>query len=206
MKTKELIRRLMEADPSGEEECCVGNVDIHFVAKDPAYWDGSLQVLTRNENEKQYYNIIGGKYVRSGYKIQIHTLPISQILDDPEVVIDYSQIGNEALAKRYKDSDEKTRTKYTEIHLDCEWHTFKEWCKQKGAEISGDEMDMANARAFFDKNINPDAPMPKERTQDEIDGKCVHDSYVNKRKLQWNNTINLEFDGMDWHFSFKNDE
>jgi len=31
MKVKELIRRLQEADPSGEIEACVDNIDIHFV-------------------------------------------------------------------------------------------------------------------------------------------------------------------------------
>ena len=32
MKIKDLIAALQEADPSGEIECCVGNVDIWYVA------------------------------------------------------------------------------------------------------------------------------------------------------------------------------
>lgn len=44
MKTKELIKKLMEADPSGEIECCINNLDIHFVRLDPASYVGALQV------------------------------------------------------------------------------------------------------------------------------------------------------------------
>lgn len=203
MKTKELIRQLMEADPSGEEECCVGNVDIHYVCKDPAYYDGSLQVLLRDETEKQYYNIIGGKYVRTGYKIQIHTLAISDIMDDPDVIMDYSLIGDEAIAQKYKESDQKTLEAHKRIKIDCEWSLFERWAKERAAQIAGDPLDLNAARYFFDKNIDPSAPLPTEKTQDELDGKCVHDSYNNRRRLQWDKTIEISFSGMDWHFTKK---
>lgn len=67
MKSKTLIEMLQKADPTGNEEVCVGNVDIHFVETMPAYYDGTLQVLERNE-ELECYNIIGAKYRRSGVK------------------------------------------------------------------------------------------------------------------------------------------
>ena len=78
MKTKELIRQLQDADPSGEIEVCVGNVDIHFVERLEAYYDGTLQVLTRDETRKGY-KIVGGKYKRTGSKINLHTLSISDV-------------------------------------------------------------------------------------------------------------------------------
>lgn len=88
MKTKDLIAALQKEDPTGELECCVGNIDIHFVSQEPAYYDGSLQVLERDMTN-QYYNIIGAKFVRSGSKVQIHTLSIEEaILEHPDMLVD----------------------------------------------------------------------------------------------------------------------
>jgi len=80
MKTKKLIELLNEADPSGEEEVCVGNIDILFVSKDPAYYDGCLQVLIRDPLQEPYYNITGAKITGVGSKIQIHTLDIESAI------------------------------------------------------------------------------------------------------------------------------
>ena len=194
----------MEADPSGEEECCVGNIDIHFVSVEPAYWDGTLQVLTRNENQKSGYNITGGKYVRTGMKVQIHTLAISEILGDPKAIIEYSQVGDAKLAEKYKEVDDQTREQYKKNLLNLEWILFKEWFRDRGSRLSGDPVDESAAWEFFKKNIDPSAPMPTEKTQNEIDGKCMRDSYNNRRKLQWDLTINIEVNGTNWNFSQKN--
>lgn len=86
MKTKDLIAALQEADPSGEIECCVGNEDIHFVSKDVAYWDGDLQVLTRDHSKDPYYNIVGARMTHQGFKIQIRSLSIYDCLWDLETV------------------------------------------------------------------------------------------------------------------------
>ena len=51
MKSKELIRLLQEEDPSGEVEVCVQNFDILGIHTEPAYWDGSLQVLMRDASK-----------------------------------------------------------------------------------------------------------------------------------------------------------
>lgn len=89
MKTKKLIELLNEADPSGEEEVCVENIDIHFVAKEPAYYDGCQQILIRDASLEPYYNIIGAKINGTGSKIQIHTLDIeSAIYNDPDLSVD----------------------------------------------------------------------------------------------------------------------
>ena len=200
MKTKELIRQLMEADPTGEEECCVGNIDIHFVSKEPAYYDGTLQVLKRDPSKLPYYNIVGGEYVRSGFKVQIHTLSIVDILDDPEATLEYEKIGELALIEKYKVSDEKTRLIYKKIQTDSEWYLFCRWAKEKAEKISGDPLDETTARFFFDKHIDPNCDLPTEKTENEKAGKCAFDSYNNRRKLQWDNSISLEFEGMDWKF------
>ena len=42
MKTKDLIKMLKEADPTGEEEVCIDNQPVWFVQRMPAYYDGRL--------------------------------------------------------------------------------------------------------------------------------------------------------------------
>lgn len=119
MKTKELIRQLQAADPTGEEEVSVGNVDIHFVDREPAYYDGCLQVLVRDENNK-FYNITGAKLVSRGSKVVIHTLSITDALwDNAELPIDYSGL-TDAQALRYKESHDKTRQEVRDCEREIE--------------------------------------------------------------------------------------
>ncbi len=109
MKTKELIRQLQEVDPSGEEECSVGNQDIHFVVKEPAYYDGCLQVLQRDETRNDY-NIIGAKVTSEGDKIVIHTLSIRSAIWN-------AAASNETFPIEY---DEYSKRHYEEQHE--EWY------------------------------------------------------------------------------------
>jgi hypothetical protein len=103
MKTKTLIKLLQEADPTGEEEVCVGNQDILCVEQEPAYYDGCLQVLERDES-KECYNVTGVRYVRDGNKISITPYGVvDAIWDNPEVPVDC--IGIE----RYEEKVAKTR-------------------------------------------------------------------------------------------------
>lgn len=112
MKTKELIRRLQEADPSGEVECCVGNLDILFVSKEPAYYDGRLQVLERDASKEPYYNVVGAKIVGSGAKMQIHTLSIEDALvDHPDMPVEC-----DANASAYGEAVERWRAKARAIN------------------------------------------------------------------------------------------
>jgi len=119
MKTKELIRQLQEADPSGEDEVSVGNVDIHFVDREPAYYDGCLQVLVRDEAQNGY-NITGAKLVSQGNKVVIHTLSITDALwDNAELPIDYSGL-TEGQAERYKETHEKVRQEVRDCEKELE--------------------------------------------------------------------------------------
>ncbi len=106
MKTKELIRQLMEQDPTGEEEVCVNNVDIHFVQREPACWDGHHQVLIRDESNP-YYNIIGAEYRSEGIKINITPLSIhSAIYCDPKMFVryvgDYTEEDHKAQVEEWR--------------------------------------------------------------------------------------------------------
>lgn len=79
MKTKELIRQLQEADPSGEIECFAGAEDIFFVSVEPYYWDGTPFVLVRDETN-EYYNIIGAKQMTEGQKLVITSHSVKDAL------------------------------------------------------------------------------------------------------------------------------
>lgn len=95
MKTSELIRRLQEADPNDEAECCVDNDDIHFLEVIPAYYDGRLQVFTRDQARAPYFDITGAKITGSGTKIKIRHLSVEELLiDHPEMPVDISTTGS----------------------------------------------------------------------------------------------------------------
>jgi hypothetical protein len=95
MKTRELIRQLQQADPSGELECCVDNHDIHFVRSQEAYWDGRLQVLARDPAKAPYYNVVGAKITAKGSKVVIVCLSIEDALcNDPSMPVDLSEAND----------------------------------------------------------------------------------------------------------------
>ena len=94
MKTSELIRRLQEADPSGEEECFVGNEDIYFVTRMPMFYDGHPWQLIHDEAVRdKAWSIVGLKYpARGSFKISIQTLNASEVLGDyPDITIECSE-------------------------------------------------------------------------------------------------------------------
>lgn len=90
MKTRILIALLQEKDPTGDLECAVGNHDILFVDRQPAYYDGPLQVLERDQ-ANPYYNVTGARVVRSGAKLSIVSHSITDALaENPELPVDCS--------------------------------------------------------------------------------------------------------------------
>lgn len=130
MKSKELIRRIMEADPSGEEEVCIGNADILCVQKLPAYYDGTLQLLERDPNNK-FYNVIGAKYKIKGLKISIEPHSIQDaICDDPNLPIDYSELP-EITAARYKAMDDKAKQEILQSEQALELKIFTQWVEKQ---------------------------------------------------------------------------
>ncbi len=199
MKVKDLIKQLNELDPTGEINVCVGNVDIYFLSKQPAYYDGAYQQLIRDPIKAPYYDVVGGKYIKEGYKIQIYTLPIESILEDPKAVVDYSQLGPEALS--YEESDNKTKEEWNKIHYECELNIFSEWCKEQAVKITGNPIDEYIIKDFFKTYYIKDKPLPTQKTQDELDSKCVHDSFNNRRKLQYDLELKLSYNGSgEWEF------
>ncbi len=191
MKTKELIRLLQEADPTGEEEACVGNVDIHFVEALPAYYDGALQVLKRDESKSPYYNIVGGKYVRSGTKVVIHTLSITDALHnagaDGEFEVDYSELPTDRIESAKK-SHEEIREWHRKLDVEMEMDYFVKWAKAKAEILTPDIEEMEGmAKQFFEDNVSPTDPLPEG-------GIPLGHSYVTTREMQWNERFEISID------------
>lgn len=73
MKSKDLIKKLQDLDPTGETEVYVGNCDILYVDLSPSYYDGRAQQFTTWQvyNEYGCSRPIAGKFRAGGEKIQI---------------------------------------------------------------------------------------------------------------------------------------
>lgn len=152
MKTKELIKQLQLEDPTGEAEVSVGNVDIHFVGSEPAFYDGPLQVLQRNEKTAGY-NITGGKYKRTGVKIVIYPLSFSDaILDNADLPIDYSEL-NEQQAAATKKAHDDLRQWCRKLDHKFLWEDFLKWVTEQ-VKDNVDSEDIKNtALYFFEKEV-----------------------------------------------------
>lgn len=109
MKTSELIRRLQEADPSGELEVTVGKTDIHFLSQLPSYYDGHVQILKRDPAlEGECYNIIGAEIRGSGAHICIETHSIRDMLQcEPDLPVTFDSESaenyNKARVEKWRD-------------------------------------------------------------------------------------------------------
>ncbi len=90
MKTKNLIKLLLEEDPTGEAHVCVDNVDIIEVSSImPAYYDGQFVEIHRDEKTRTQFNCYGITKViaRCGgvSKIKLRTLDAEEaFLENPE--------------------------------------------------------------------------------------------------------------------------
>lgn len=91
MKTKKVIERLQQLDPTGEEEVSVCGRDIIEITIYPAYYDGALEVLERDESKSDVaeFQITKGRMIRSGNKIIINPMSIEEaLLDNPELPVE----------------------------------------------------------------------------------------------------------------------
>lgn len=170
MKTKDLIAQLQENDPTGEVECVVGGIDIHFVERMPGFYDGCYQVLIKDK-PNQYPT--GVKIMRSGEKVMIHTLSASDLIfdaEDVEVIID-PQMG-EFHTIRYQNLVAKWRQEAIDINNDVERSHFVRWAKGHGFEESV-------SAAFWSANYTYRTPLPEDLKP--MQGK----SWNECREIQW---------------------
>lgn len=167
----------MAEDPSGEEEVCVGNCDIHFVESMPAYYDGALQVLERDP-ECKHYNIIGAKYKRSGRKIQIHVMSITDAIsnaDGKDFSVDYSELSEDRIETTKKAHDD-LKLWHKNLTNKIESDQFVAWVIEK-LNIEDQEEAKLVAQRFFEQNFSASDPLPEN-----CDKRM---SYLSIRKMQW---------------------
>ncbi len=193
MKTKDLIEALQEADPTGEVECCVDNVDIHFVGREPAFYDGKLQLLIRDESNP-YYNIIGAKYVSKGDKVVIHPLTFEDaISNDPALPIDYSEVTNGAAELR--DRDDKWRNDVRDIEQGIERDHFVKFAPKFVDKSITDLAGLAeSATQFFNSRLSSQDPFPPFSNEKKFSEKHNYwyvPSWNDRREAQWLKEISL---------------
>lgn len=195
MKTNDLIKMLQEADPSGELEVVVGNVPIHFIAPEPAYWDGCYRRLIREPHESNeiYYDVTGIEFVSQGTKLVIHTLDYDMILlDDCNAQVKYD---TEQTRNKYESVVEKKRKELIDMKQGLESDSFATYVTKRLNKDTPAIRDAAKKWAL--DNIRHDAEMPED-----IDamGKPTAERYGlswnSRRELQWNREIGItEEDG-----------
>lgn len=184
MKTKELIRQLNEADPSGELECCIGNGDIVYVDVLPSYYDGALQVIERNEDGHP----VSGRRIRTGQKVLLEPMFIRDALESSSFKVEYA---DDADRKRYEHYDEEYRRHHKEIDIRVDRRGFCEWAFRKFQQIRPVPLGWVKrlkkaARDFYDEcYAGPDNPLTPVRP-----GRCYHDM----RDEFWEENISVEWD------------
>lgn len=196
MKSRELIRWLQEEDPSGETEVSVGNHDIYSLHTEPAYWDGRLQLLTRDDSKKPYYDVVGAKYTASGSKIVITAMGVADaIWNDADLPVDYSEAGNEETANRYRENDDKTRAQVRDVELRGDMDSFYGWVKKKMATINPGEDCRSEADEFYEHNLSPNDPVKTLPAKKGKDGFMWHPSWNDRREAAWEDTIEVLWSG-----------
>lgn len=204
MKTKELIRRLQEEDPTGEEECCVGNCDIFFVEALPAYYDGCNQVLIRDPAKAPYYDIVGGKYTEKGLKISLRTMSIPDaIFENADMPVDFSDL-HETRRERYEKVIEEKRKTTREIRNGIEKDHFVEYMAKRLADQTDYAEDFDKdetkevAGKFFDENMSYLDKMPDHiknlSTYDEKNKITWGLSWHERREIQWDEQVAVDFE------------
>lgn len=185
MQTKDLIKQLQEADPTGEEYITVHGSDISHVENLPSYYDGCQDIIFKDANERP----IGGLVRSSGRKIVIKLWSLSDaIFDNPELKVDYSDCDPES-AKRYKAYHDKMREFRHKVDYDLNFKNFIKFIEGKVPIFEKEEIEKS-AKEFFDKNLkflcNPEIPTYQITRED---GGISYPSFVNRQLTYWNDNI-----------------
>ena len=184
MKTKELISRLQNADPTGEIQCCIDNADIWSIEVEPAYYDGSLHVIDFDEDRRP----IKGRRIRSGEKVVLSPIRIQDCFEynfEVEYLTEEDRKRNEAF-----DIEERRHDK--QIHMDVERDHFVEWVFMKIQNIRKvplgwvDRMKAAAVKFFEENCMGPDTPfvkVPMGRSYND----CREEYYEDTIFVDWDN-------------------
>ncbi len=100
MKTRDLIKQLQEADPSGDLECCVDNQDIHHIEVLPGNYNGCFEILIRDPTQKGF-NIVGGVLQCNGKKFRIRLLSLEDCLFEFENKFPITIVANDESNRKF---------------------------------------------------------------------------------------------------------
>lgn len=208
MKSKELIRLLQEADPTGEVEVGVGNIDIFSVEPMPAYYDGRFQKLIRDEKLAPYFDVVGAKYCSHGSKIKLIPMSVTDVLwDNPDALIDYSELGSpdSQYVKERKAQDDTTRQQSRDVEMKVEMEAFQRWVQSKTERIRPGEECKGTADYFYEKYLSPKDPvkdLPPKKQKIGSEEYEVWPSWSERRAAMWDDTIEVSWGG-GWKISKK---
>jgi hypothetical protein len=149
MKTKDFIKMLEEADPTGEGYIRLpGGGAPWFAENKPGYWDGPYQYLEFGKEREFYPHDSVLVTSAKGYKIDIHVMEASSIIWDEDgdmdrirkrIRYDYSHYAdtNQRSQKEKErwDHIEKEAAKAREFHE----KSTKEWTEKTIAQFFGEE-------------------------------------------------------------------
>lgn len=208
MKSKVLIAKILELDPTGEVECSIGNCDIYYLDRLPAYYDGRLQVLKYDESKAPYYNVIGGEYRSSGSKIALKELSFSDALrNDDKFEIDYSNLHATAESlQRYKEADDAIRKSSTRLHSDIEHEGFIKWGKNQAESTNLHFEDLeshltnfyTNNQEYLDYDNGPHSAIYQGYHKYQKNGQTIYRSINDARELFYGDVVKMDFNGWDW--------
>ena len=171
----------------------MGNRDIFSLHTEPSYWDGRAQLLIRDYSKDPYYNVVGAKYTSRGSKVVITAMGVTDaILNNPDLPVDYSEVGNEDTAKRYRETDDKTREEIRNIELKVEMEAFHNWVKKKMDEIRPGEDCRFEADQFYrHAPLSPKDPVKDLPPKKGSDGYMWRPSWNECREAMWEDTIEV---------------
>lgn len=118
MKTKELIRRLQEEDPTGECEIVLSDGPLFSIEKKPAYWDGPLNYLEVIDNKLNWVT------TTKGNKIELGIFDLFDLADryngdwekmKNHIKVDYTYLDDGKRANEFMDFAKKECDEYNEI-------------------------------------------------------------------------------------------
>lgn len=119
MKTKDLIQLLNHIDPSGENEVVIGNEPVFTAYPEPAYWDGRMQKIVRNEEG----SAVKGIFTSKGQKITIRSYGIQDaIYDNPDFPVEFDLDTTDG---EYQKSVDRWRAESRKIEEEFRKETMK---------------------------------------------------------------------------------
>jgi len=114
MKTKDLIRKLQEADPSGELNVRINGGPISFVEEKEGYWDGTYNYLEKDKTGKPIW-------VQStkNHKVDIYTMELFDFVEKYDGNLD-EVLKHIRIEYDYVDGGQHEREFMRKVRLTCD--------------------------------------------------------------------------------------